>query len=156
MDLKIVRELIALMEQHDLSEVEVEEEGHRVRLRKHVADARAPVGNPAAPAPAAGRVPAAPVAAESPAGAAPAKEAPGTAQVKSPMVGTFYRAPNPEAAPFVDVGDKLTPESVVCIVEAMKVMNEIKAEVAGVVEAVLVENGEAVEFGQALFRVRTA
>ncbi len=74
-------------------------------------------------------------------------------QVRSPMVGTFYAAPNPEAPPFVKVGDQIGPESTVCVIEAMKVFNEIPAECSGKIVAMLVENGEPVEFGQALFRV---
>jgi acetyl-CoA carboxylase biotin carboxyl carrier protein len=77
-------------------------------------------------------------------------------EVKSPMIGTFYRAPSPEAASYVEIGTEINPESVVCIIEAMKVMNEIKAEVKGVVTQVLVENAKPVEFGQPLFKVRPA
>jgi acetyl-CoA carboxylase biotin carboxyl carrier protein len=77
-------------------------------------------------------------------------------EVKSPMIGTFYRAPSPEAASYVEIGTDISPESVVCIIEAMKVMNEIKAEVKGVITQVLVENGKPVEFGQPLFKVRPA
>ena len=75
-------------------------------------------------------------------------------EIKSPMIGTFYRSPSPESGPYIEVGAEVTPESVVCIIEAMKVMNEIKAEVKGVITQVLVENAKPVEFGQPLFRVR--
>jgi len=80
----------------------------------------------------------------------------GEIEVKSPMIGTFYRAPSPEAGTYVEVGSEINPDSVVCIIEAMKVMNEIKAEVKGIVTQVLVENAKPVEFGQPLFKVRPA
>jgi acetyl-CoA carboxylase biotin carboxyl carrier protein len=158
MDVKLVEALVALMNANDLAEVEVEQDGHRVRLRKRCADApvaAAPMMMAApslAPAPvaAAAIAPAAPAVAATPAGP-PA----GEAYVRSPIVGTFYRAASPDASPFIDVGDRVSKDSVVCIVEAMKVMNEIKADVMGVVTAVLVENGEPVEFGQPLFSVKT-
>ena len=81
---------------------------------------------------------------------------PGEIDIKSPMIGTFYRSPSPEAASYIEVGSEVSPESVVCIIEAMKVMNEIKAEVKGVVTQILVENGKPVEFGQPLFKVRSS
>jgi len=87
--------------------------------------------------------------------AAPAEEA-GISVVKSPMVGTFYRAPSPESPVFTDVGKKVNAESIVCIIEAMKVMNEIHAEISGTITEVLVENGDSVEYGQPLFKVKTA
>ncbi len=98
---------------------------------------------PMAPALAAPGAPAAPVA------------VPGEAEIKSPMIGTFYRAPSPEAGHYVEVGTEVTPETVVCIIEAMKVMNEIKAEAKGVITQVMVENGKPVEFGQPLFKIRS-
>jgi acetyl-CoA carboxylase biotin carboxyl carrier protein len=88
--------------------------------------------------------------------AVPPVPATGEIEVKSPMIGTFYRAPSPEAASYVEIGTEINPESVVCIIEAMKVMNEIKAEVKGVITQVLVENAKPVEFGQPLFKVRPA
>ena len=145
MDLRKIKSLVELMNENALSEVELEEEGMKVRLRKFgvggpVAVA-APLAMSSAPAPAAAH-------------AKPAVEAPKGPVVSSPMVGTFYRAPGPEAKPFADVGTKVGKDTVVCIIEAMKVMNEIKAECEGVVEEILVQNGQAVEFGQALFRLR--
>ena len=86
--------------------------------------------------------------------AAPPPAATGEIEIKSPMIGTFYRSPSPEAGTYVDIGTEVNPETVVCIIEAMKVMNEIKAEVKGVITQVLVENGKPVEFGQPLFKVR--
>jgi acetyl-CoA carboxylase biotin carboxyl carrier protein len=97
---------------------------------------------PVAPAPAAAPAPAPP--------AAP-KRADNVVEIKSPLVGTFYRSPKPDADAFVNVGDEVQPEKVLCIIEAMKVMNEIKAETAGIVREVLVKNGQAVEFGEVLF-----
>ena len=86
--------------------------------------------------------------------AVPALAAPPPLEIKSPMIGTFYRAPSPDAADYVEIGTEVTPETVVCLIEAMKVMNEIKAEVKGVVTHILVENAKPVEFGQPLFRIR--
>jgi acetyl-CoA carboxylase biotin carboxyl carrier protein len=80
---------------------------------------------------------------------------PGEAEIKSPMIGTFYRAPSPEAGHYVEIGTEVTPETVVCIIEAMKVMNEIKAEAKGIITQVMVENGKPVEFGQPLFKIRS-
>jgi len=143
-DPKKVRRLIELMKEHDLSELDLEQGDTRVRIRRGgqaaapiVAAARPPHPEPAAPA------------------ARPDPDA-GMLVVKSPMVGTFYRASGPEAAPFVKVGDRIAPERTVCIIEAMKVFNEIPAGVSGQVVAVLVENGAPVEFGQPLLRVDPA
>jgi acetyl-CoA carboxylase biotin carboxyl carrier protein len=96
------------------------------------------------------------ITAPAPATAAAPPAATGEIDIKSPMIGTFYRAPSPEAGNYIEVGASVTPETVVCIIEAMKVMNEIKAEVKGVVTQVLVENAKPVEFGQPLFKVRPA
>ena len=148
MDLDKVVKLIGLMESHGLDEVEVEEEGVHIRLRK----GGAPVIAPAAVLPA---VPAVPVAAPAaPATATKPADKKDTVEITSPMVGTFYRAASPDADSFVNPGDHVTPDTVVCIIEAMKVMNEIKAEIEGEVVSVLVENGESVEYGQPLLAVR--
>ncbi|MCC7137706.1 MAG: acetyl-CoA carboxylase biotin carboxyl carrier protein [Planctomycetes bacterium] len=152
MDIDDLERLVKLMKENDLVELEIEREGSVVRLKK----AAGPVAF-ALPAPvAAPMLQAAPVAA--PAGAPAAKGGlpPGVVEIKSPIVGTFYKAASPETPPFVSVGDRVGPETVVCIVEAMKVMNEIKAELSGEIIEVLVDNGEAVEFDQPLFRVKTA
>jgi acetyl-CoA carboxylase biotin carboxyl carrier protein len=148
MDVKLVEKLVALMNDNDLTEIEVEEEGHRIRLKKSRGDMPA-IATPV--------VMAAPVAAPvgAPADTVPGEPEEGTTYVRSPIVGTFYRAPSPDGVPFFEVGDKVMPDSVVCIVEAMKVMNEIKADVTGELAAALVENGEPVEFGQPLFSVKT-
>jgi acetyl-CoA carboxylase biotin carboxyl carrier protein len=150
MNFKDLRRLLALMAEHDLSEIEVDEGGRRVKLRK--TEAR---GAPAyAPEPAAQETlrSAAPAPSSAPAAAAQKSASREDAiTISSPMVGTFYRAGSPDAEPFVEVGALIGGESVVCIIEAMKVMNEIKAECEGRVAEILVANGEAVEYGQPLF-----
>jgi acetyl-CoA carboxylase biotin carboxyl carrier protein len=152
LDLAELKRLVALMRANDLVEVEMEEDGRRVKVVRGgapmmtaVPAAAIPVVAPVAAAPAA----AAPAAAAS----APAKESRGI-EIPSPMVGTFYRSPSPDASPYVEVGDRIRKDTPVCIVEAMKVMNEIKAEVEGEILEILVQNGEPVEFGQPLFLVR--
>jgi len=140
---KKLRRLIALMKKHDLSEIDIKEADHHVRIKRggeFVATTAAP-GAHAAPRPAA----ADPV-------RQPAADA-GMLVIKSPMVGTFYKASGPDSSPFVKVGDRIGPEKTVCIVEAMKVFNEIPAGVSGQVVAILVENGAPVEFGQPLIKV---
>jgi acetyl-CoA carboxylase biotin carboxyl carrier protein len=155
METRWIQRLVRLMQRTDLSDLEVEDSkaGFRVRLRRggKAAAGPAPVvhvthgGAPAAPSP---------HAAEASAAAPAPPAAPQGRPFPSPMVGTFYRAPAPDADPFVDVGDTIGPDTVVCIIEAMKVMNEIKAETSGTVLEVLVENGEPVEFGQPLFLLK--
>lgn len=151
-----ISELLALMKEYDIVELELEEGDFSVALRKQGAFVP-PYSAAAAPAPvpvAQAAPPPAAVAAEQPAaGAAPAADS-GLAQIKSPIVGTFYRASSPDAPPFVEEGAKVAKDSVVCIIEAMKIMNEIKAETDGVIEKVLVESGEPVEYGQPLFLIR--
>jgi acetyl-CoA carboxylase biotin carboxyl carrier protein len=145
-NVKKVRRLIELMKEHDLSEIDLKQADHRVRIKRG-GDVITTTMLPAAPAPAR----AAP--AESAAAAAPAASDARMLVIKSPMVGTFYRASGPDAAPFVKVGDRIGPEKTVCIVEAMKVFNEIPAGVSGQVVAILVENGAPIEFGQPLIKV---
>ncbi|MBE6368519.1 MAG: acetyl-CoA carboxylase biotin carboxyl carrier protein [Lentisphaerae bacterium] len=144
-EIKAIAEIVAA---NDLAELKLERDGFSLEIKRggNTVVAAAPV---AVAMPAAAAVPAA---APAPAAAAaPAESAANRITIDSPLVGTLYRAPSPEAAPFVKVGDKVTPDTVVCIVEAMKVMNEIKAEKSGVIRDILVENGSAVEFGQPLF-----
>jgi acetyl-CoA carboxylase biotin carboxyl carrier protein len=150
-DLEGIRQLLVLMAEHDLAELEIEQEDMAVRLRKGGA-AAAPVAivPVAAPAVAAGAGAGAPAAS---AGPAAAKEE-ALPAVRSPMVGTFYEAPSPDAAALVKIGDHVSEDSVVCIIEAMKVFNEIRAEVSGTIEKILVKNAQAVEFGQPMFVVR--
>ena len=157
-NLKQVMELLELMKEHSLEEVEFEQGDVRIKLRKSGPASGAPQMI-AAPMPMA-HVPAAPPAAVPldpqavPAPEAAAEAAEGTTEITSPMVGTFYRSPAPDADAFVSEGDAVSADSVVCIIEAMKVMNEIKAEVEGEVVKVLVENGESVEYGQPLMVIR--
>ena len=149
-----LRELTDLMSTNHLTELEIEQDGVHIRLRKgydelcrHAPMLPAPSGH-AAPAP----HPMAEAIVE-PAQSAGASDE-NTVAIKSPMVGTFYSSPAPDAEPFLHVGDAITEESVVCIIEAMKVMNEIKADIAGEITEILVESGEMVEYGQPLMRVR--
>ena len=151
-DVKKIRRLVELMNEHDLSEIDLRQGEVRVRLRKNHGMVL-PAGVAYAPAAAAPAAPAAPSAAAVAAPAAAAEEQ--MALVKSPMVGTFYTSSSPDSPPFVKVGDHIGPESPVCIIEAMKVFNEIPAGVSGRIAAVLVENGEPVEYGQPLFKVDT-
>ncbi len=149
------------MQRSDLTEFSVEEEGLKLKIARASNAASAPVvvAAPtlasAAPFPVAAPAPvAAAPAASAPAAAAPAGDESGVVYVKSPMVGTFYKAASPESKPFAEVGTKITETSVVCIIEAMKIMNEIQAEVKGTVVEILVENGQPVEYGQKLFKVK--
>ena len=149
-DLKEIKAIIDLMKKHDLSVFEIEKEGFRLKLEKGPstkAAAAAPpaaAGTPKAAAAAPETTPAAPKAIES----VPLRE------IVSPMVGTYYRSASPDVPPFVDVGKTVTEDTVVCIIEAMKVMNEIKAETSGIITEVLAENAKPVQFGQVLFKVR--
>lgn len=146
-----------MMQENDIVELELEEGDFSVALRKQGAFAPpAPVQTVAyaAPAPAAAPVQAAAPGAAS--AAAPAADDPGLTPIKSPLVGTFYRSPTPEASPFVDVGATVRKDTVICIIEAMKIMNEIRAEMDGKIERVMVESGEPVEYGQPLFLIRRA
>jgi acetyl-CoA carboxylase biotin carboxyl carrier protein len=149
-DLKDIQAIIDLMKENDLSIFEMEKDGLKIKLQKESAT---PNGQTVLAAP----IALAPAAAPSAGGAAPAEkpaEKSALKEIVSPMVGTFYRGPSPGAPPFVDVGKEVDEDTVVGIIEAMKVMNEIKAEVSGVIAEALAENGKPVQFGQALFRVR--
>jgi acetyl-CoA carboxylase biotin carboxyl carrier protein len=146
LDLEQLRELIRLLDESNLTEIEVEQDDDRIRVRRD-------------PVAVAGAVTSQSVSAEV------ASEAPGAAgvphvdengvYVTSPFVGTFYRAPSPDADAFVEVGDEVAAGQVLCIVEAMKLMNEIEAEAAGTIVEILVENGKPVEYGDRLFRIET-
>ena len=153
MDLKDIKAIIDLMKKNSISEFEMEKQDFKIRLKRTPNGVPAVVASEEAnlPAYAPPAILAAPPTAP-PGGAAPA--ATGEAEIKSPMIGTFYRAPSPDAAPYAEVGTEINPETVVCIIEAMKVMNEIKAEVRGVITQILVENAKPVEFGQPLFKIR--
>ena len=149
-DIKEIKAIIDLMKKHDLSVFEIEKEGFRLKLQRGASASQPTI---AAPAATAGPVKGA-VAGVEPPPAAKAIESVPMNEIVSPMVGTFYRAGSPDASPFVEVGKPVTEDTVVCIIEAMKVMNEIKAETSGVIAEVLADNGKPVQFGQALFRVR--
>jgi acetyl-CoA carboxylase biotin carboxyl carrier protein len=147
-----IRKLVELMKEHDLSEVDLRESRQRIRICRGPKEApRAAYGPPPPPAPhAPGPSHQPPATSTSPADAA------NIALIKSPMVGTFYARPNPKAEPYVKVGDRVDTTTTVCIIEAMKVFNEIPAEVRGKIVAVLCEDGEAVEFDKPLFKVDTS
>jgi acetyl-CoA carboxylase biotin carboxyl carrier protein len=146
MDLRKLKTLIELVETSGIAELEIQEGEERVRITRAGAPAPQTVMFHAAPQMAAPAV-AAPVAAPAPV----PPPAPEGHTVKSPMVGTFYRSASPGAKPFVEIGDTIEQGDALCIIEAMKLMNEIEADAAGIVKAILVENGQAVEFGQPLF-----
>jgi len=171
LDLKELKEILQILEEKEIEEFELEEEGMKLRIRK----AAAPSGNHASapavvplmpavmPAVMPGMAPAPPLVAAAP-GPAPAHEPaaapvpaeagdPSLTVVKSPIVGTFYRTPDPNSPPFVEVGDRVRVGQVLCIIEAMKLMNEIEAKRAGRIEKILVENGQPVEYGQPLFLI---
>jgi acetyl-CoA carboxylase biotin carboxyl carrier protein len=152
MDLRKLKTLMELFEASSIVEIEITEGEDRVRLVKNNGT---PVQAPAAPIVLDARVPAqaaAPAAAPAPAAAAaPADTTPKGTEVTSPMVGTFYRSPSPGADPFVEVGTEVKKGDTLCIIEAMKLLNEIEAEVSGTVKQILVDNGQPVEFGQTLF-----
>ncbi|MEI6597505.1 MAG: acetyl-CoA carboxylase biotin carboxyl carrier protein [bacterium] len=153
MDLTKIKQVVDLMKKSDLSEFEIQDQEFKLRIKRDLpgrafAPAPAPAAAPAYAAPAA-PAPAAPGATA----AAPAVD-PNIKTINSPMVGTFYTTPSPENPPFVAVGTSIKVDSVVCIIEAMKVMNEIPSEIAGTVVECLVANGTSVEFGQPLFRVK--
>jgi acetyl-CoA carboxylase biotin carboxyl carrier protein len=151
-DLRDIKAIIDLMRKNSISEFELEKQDFKIRLKRGGNGGVATATSDDAP------LIAAPSAVNMPATTAPAVAAPISSvnelEMKAPMVGTFYRAPSPESAPYIEVGSELNPETIVCIIEAMKVMNEIKAEVRGVVTQVLVENGKPVEFGQPLLKYR--
>jgi len=155
LELKDIKAIIDLMRKNDLSVFEMEKDGFRLKLQKGASEQNF-FTTPALPqmiaAPAPGG--AAPSPADSAAAASSASAAAATREITSPMVGTFYRAGSPESPPFIEVGREVNEDTVVCIIEAMKVMNEIKAEVRGVITEVVAENGKPVQFGQALFKVR--
>ena len=155
MDLKDIKAIIDLMKKNSITEFELERQDSKIRLKR---------GFNGTPAQAAPYEEPASVPQIQPLVSAPLIPPPagvpvvatGEIEIKSPMIGTFYRAPSPEAASYVEVGSEVNPDTVVCIIEAMKVMNEIKAEAKGVITQVLVENAKPVEFGQPLFKVRPA
>ena len=153
MDLKDIKAIIDLMRKNSISEFELERQDFKIKLKRGGAGGAAAVYEdgsvvtyaPALPLPGGTGSPA-PV----PLPPAPSNEL----EIKSPMIGTFYRSPSPDSASYVEVGTEVNPETVVCIIEAMKVMNEIKAEAKGVITQVMLDNAKPVEFGQPLFKIR--
>jgi acetyl-CoA carboxylase biotin carboxyl carrier protein len=162
MDLKEIKAVIDLMTRNGLSEFELEKGDFKLRVKRGPGGEWITSASPSAPAPAPAYHPApthaaaapSPSHAPVPASAPPATSA--TAQIVSPMVGTFYISPSPDSAPYVTAGQEVNEDTVVCIIEAMKVMNEIKAETKGIIVEVLAQNGKPVEFGKPLFAVRPA
>lgn len=151
MDIRKVKKLIELLEESGIDELEIREGEESVRISRNSGKAATQTVYAAAPAPVAAA--AAPVAAPVAAEAAPAEPKLNGHVVRSPMVGTFYRAASPTSAPFVEVGQSVKKGDILCIVEAMKMMNHIEAEASGVIESILVENGQPVEFDQPLFTI---
>lgn len=158
-DIRKLKELVRLMVQHDLMEIDLRDGKEQVTVRRGAGGHAAPMVSAVAPASHVAPQPAQAVASS----AAPVPVAPpssvknaddGLIAIESPMVGTFYASPDPDSPPFLSMGDHVSPGKVVCLIEAMKIFNEIKSEVSGKVERVLVRNGEAVEFGQKLFLVK--
>jgi len=157
MDLAYIKKVIKLIEKSEVDEIEIEEEGKKIRVAKHnssqpafIAQVPAPVQQPIAAPSSASPAPAAPPV------HAPAKPETKLHEVRSPIVGTFYRAPAPDAEPYVDVGQTVSVGSVLCIVEAMKLMNEIESDVNGRIAQILAENGKPVEYNQTLFLIEKA
>jgi len=163
MDLQYVRKLVKLLSESAVDEIEIEEEGTKIRVARNshgiqvVPAAAYPQVIPQVPA-SQGMAPTAPPQGVAPSAppATPEAPPPGLHEIKSPIVGTFYRSPAPDAASFVQVGSVIRPGTVLCIVEAMKLMNEIEADVAGKIVRIMVENGQPVEYDQTLFLVEKA
>ena len=153
MDLKDIKAIIDLMKKNSITEFELERQDSKIRLKRGTNNVGAPAVQYEDSVSLPMLQPIVPVSPAAPAvgGLAPAT---GEIEIKSPMIGTFYRAPSPESPNYVEIGAEVMPETVVCLIEAMKVMNEIKAEVKGIVTHILVENAKPVEFGQPLFRIR--
>ena len=156
MDLKDIKAIIDLMKKNSITEFELEEKDSKLRLKRGLNGGAATLQQ----ADDGGSAPMISMPTFVPAAGTAAVPAPvastGEVDIKSPMIGTLYRSSSPEASSYVEVGTQVGPDTVVCIIEAMKVMNEIKAEVKGVITQLLVENGKPVEFGQPLFKVRPA
>jgi len=158
MKIEEIRAIVKMMSDHDLTEFKIEAEEYNLCIKRGgknvhpqiVAAPIMPAAAAAAAAAAANVANAASAATNAPDQTPRADDKP-VESIDSPLVGTFYRGSSPEAAPFVQVGDRVTPDTTVCIIEAMKVMNEVKAEKSGVIKEIFVENGQAVEFGQVLF-----
>ena len=155
MNLTLLKKLVRILEKSGVDEIEVEEEGLRVRLAKNARSA-APAHHVSVQDFPVTHIPEAHASSPAPAPAVAAPAAQKFHEVKSPIVGTFYRAPAPDADPYVEVGQTVQPKTVVCIIEAMKLMNEIETEVGGRIVKILVENGTPVEYNQVLFHIEPA
>jgi len=152
-DLKDIKAIIDLMKKNSITEFELERQDSKIRLKRGFNGSPSSPASYEEPAPLPSVQPMTAAPSAMPAGNTPVVVT-GEVEIKSPMIGTFYRAPSPEAASYIEIGSEVNPDTVVCIIEAMKVMNEIKAETKGVITQVLVENAKPVEFGQPLFKVR--
>ena len=152
MDLKDIKAIIDLMKKNSVSEFELEKQDFKIRLKRGINGGNPGSGNDEAPG--ISYIQPATLAVQPPVLATIQPVVSAELEIKSPMIGTFYRAPSPESASYVEVGTEVNPETVVCIIEAMKVMNEIKAEAKGVITQVMIENAKPVEFGQPLFKLR--
>ena len=151
MDLKDIKAIIDLMRKNAVSEFELEKQDFKIRLKRSSGASTVVREFEDSPGGAYGQPAVLATPSPAPAAALPASQ---ELDIKSPMIGTFYRSPSPESTHYVEIGTEVNPDTVVCIIEAMKVMNEIKAEARGIVSAVLVDNAKPVEFGQPLFRLR--
>jgi acetyl-CoA carboxylase biotin carboxyl carrier protein len=158
MDIKQIQELVKIINKTNIAEISIEEEGLKITIKQKEEIVQQVVAAPAVPTPvAAAPLVAAPAAAAAaPKAEAPAKEADNLVAIKSPMIGTFYRSPSPDKPPFIEIGSDVTPGKVVCIVEAMKLFNEIESEIRGKVVKILVEDASPVEYDQPLFLVEPA
>ena len=150
MDLNEIRNIVELMDEHELSYFHLKEEGVDLKMKKGADIVQVAQASMAAAAPATSTAPAAPAASSEPAAA----DAPTGREITAPMVGTFYMASSPDAAPYIKVGDTISEGQTLCIIEAMKVMNEIKAETSGTITAIIAPDGEPVQFGDLLFSLQ--
>ncbi len=160
MDLKQIKQIIDLMKRSELTEFAVEEEGFKLKIRRGanglplVSSSSRGSAAPFVPAEINSTPPMPVLSVPVNPGAVPAADEPGITYIKSPMVGTFYRSPSPDTKPFLEVGSKVEETTIICIIEAMKIMNEIQAETKGTVLELLVDNGQPVEYGQRLFKLK--
>jgi acetyl-CoA carboxylase biotin carboxyl carrier protein len=153
-DVQKIKELLKIMQEHDLVRIDIQHGEDRIALQRAEPPQAIAAGHILTALPGAATPVAAPQAQAGAAGQSPAALTQGTVEIKSPIVGTFYEAPSPDSDPYVETGAHVDPQTVVCIIEAMKVMNEIRAEISGTIVERLVKNGQAVEYGQPLFRVK--
>jgi acetyl-CoA carboxylase biotin carboxyl carrier protein len=165
MDIQSIKQLIKIVEKSDIDEIELEEEGRKIRISKrshlpnsdvshhHMVSQFIPAGVPQPVAAAAPAAPATPASNEASPAQPTEKKNPNIVEVRSPMVGTFYRSPSPDAEPYVEIGTSVKPGTTLCIIEAMKLMNEIESEHSGKIVDILVENGQPVEYNQVLFLI---